>query len=89
MRRFFETAVIFIGTLGFWGFVYPELCITEETFEVEQAEDYVPRKEDMQSEPELYQDVYDFLNGGGEICIKLRAVEYLYQVREKVSSKKD
>ncbi len=29
MRKVFETAVILMGTLGWWGFVYPELCLTE------------------------------------------------------------
>ncbi len=30
MRKIYETAVILIGTLGWWGFVYPELCFTED-----------------------------------------------------------
>lgn len=32
MRRLFEAAVIIIGTLGWWGFVYPELCLTKEAY---------------------------------------------------------
>lgn len=40
MRKIYETAVILIGTLGWWGFVYPELCITEDVCEQEaEAED--------------------------------------------------
>lgn len=34
MRKIFETAVILMGTIGFWGFVYPELTMTEETYEL-------------------------------------------------------
>ena len=32
MRKIYETAVILIGTLGWWGFVYPELCLTQDLF---------------------------------------------------------
>lgn len=33
MRRVLETAVILLGTLGWWGFVYPELCLLETSYE--------------------------------------------------------
>lgn len=33
MRKILETAIILIGTLGWWGFVYPELCLAEENKE--------------------------------------------------------
>lgn len=78
MRRILERAVILMGTLGFWGFIYPELCITESAYETEAAEE--PAGQDEPEEPEGYQDVYDFLNG--KYRIKLKAVEYLYQVRK-------
>ncbi len=39
MKRVLETAMILMGTLGFWGFVYPELCLTEETCKREEYED--------------------------------------------------
>ena len=39
MRRVFESAVILIGTLGWWGFVYPELCLTWETCQEQEAPD--------------------------------------------------
>lgn len=32
MRKVFEAAVILMGTLGWWGFVYPELCLTEDVY---------------------------------------------------------
>ena len=42
MKRICEAAVLLIGTLGWWGFVYPDLCLTEETCEQEYegAKDY-------------------------------------------------
>lgn len=39
MKRVLETAMILMGTLGFWGFVYPELCLTQETSSIESDED--------------------------------------------------
>lgn len=33
MKKIFETAVIILGTIGWWGFVYPELCLTEDVYE--------------------------------------------------------
>lgn len=36
MRKVYEAALILLGTLGWWGFVYPELCLTGEAYE-EQA----------------------------------------------------
>ena len=32
MKKIWETAVILVGTIGFWGFVYPELTMPEETY---------------------------------------------------------
>ena len=42
MKKLYETALILFGTLGWWGFVYPDLCLTEETCEQEYegAKDY-------------------------------------------------
>ena len=71
MRRVLETAVILMGTIGWWGFVYPELCLTWETCEAsgEEAE---------------YDGITDqFAGPGGKFCIKSEVVEYLYQEKEK------
>ena len=38
MRRICEAAFLFVGTLGWWGFVYPELCPVEEVYEEEACE---------------------------------------------------
>ncbi|MBQ8597833.1 MAG: hypothetical protein IJ409_08595 [Lachnospiraceae bacterium] len=38
MRRILETSVILLGTLGWWGFVYPELSLLETSYEVEYDE---------------------------------------------------
>ena len=71
MRRVLETAVILMGTIGWWGFVYPELCLTWETCETSGQE-------------AAYGEVTDQFSGpGGKICIKSKVVEYLYQEKEK------
>ena len=41
MRRVLETAVILLGTLSWWGFVYPELCLLETTNTETCGEGYV------------------------------------------------
>lgn len=39
MRKLWKTAVILMGTIGFWGFVYPELTMPGEVCEfVEEAQ---------------------------------------------------
>ncbi|MGN0376607.1 MAG: hypothetical protein ACI4ED_03125 [Suilimivivens sp.] len=85
MRRAVETIVILIGTIGWWGFVYPELCVTSGACEVTQ-EDADSKEADVTA---AYPDVDDFLNGKEKLRIKFKAVEYLYQVKEKADSKKD
>jgi hypothetical protein len=74
MRRILETAVLLMGTAGFWGFVYPELCITEEAYAVEEGEE---------------EALSDFLAKDGEIRIKWKSMEYIYGIKEKLDSKKD
>lgn len=132
MRKIYETAVILIGTLGWWGFVYPELCFTEETcgqesdagqletdemarigtadqvgegqreagnivfWEADQAKPGSAAKEEASQIPEGDVRINAGRDGGesgdgsikseragglwlGDVCIKSRLVEYLYQ----------
>lgn len=85
MRRVLETAVLVFGTLGWWGFVYPELSVTTGACEVIQ-EDAEKKETEV---TKAYEDMDEFLNGDGKIRIKFRTVEYLYQVKEKAENKKD
>lgn len=67
MRRLFEAAVILTGTLGWWGFVYPELCLTREAYaEVStvQQDKAACVKSGIAKEPE-------------KICIKSKLLEYI------------
>lgn len=80
MKRILETAVLIMGTLGFWGFVYPELCLTGDAIEADREEGNREVREE---------DVYDFLDGEGKIRIKIKTMEYVYQIREKTEGKKD
>lgn len=40
MRKVLESAVILLGTMGWWGFVYPELCLLDVSYEYEEASDF-------------------------------------------------
>lgn len=75
MRKIFETAIIVIGTLGWWGFVYPELCLTEDAYEQEA---------DADKDNAGYEGFRV-----GEIRIKSRAIEYVYQVNDKELKEKE
>ncbi len=96
MRKIYETAVILIGTLGWWGFVYPELCLTQDAYEQEseaesngqedenvQGKDIQEQKDDQ--EGNFWEDGFKI----GELRIKSRAAEYVYQVKEKEMSEKE
>lgn len=92
MRRIYETALILIGTIGWWGFVYPDMCLTEDVYEQEYEEEYeeeqlmnlgqVSAKAEM-SAVDAAEDAKTEQSGWkiGNIRIKSRLVEYLYQER--------
>lgn len=111
MKRFYETALLLIGTLGWWGFVYPELsavtgtCVQEETqeeFWQESQEEAM--EESWQGEQsmahkraegicslaeELLRDLGNFGISSGDVRIKSRIAEYLYQEKEKETTEKE
>lgn len=94
MRKIYETAIILIGTLSWWGFVYPELCLTEDAYEQESEADdageicdgRMTEKSGKAAMQETQSKEESFWETGfqvGELCIKSRAAEYVYQVSEK------
>lgn len=96
MRKIYETAVILIGTLGWWGFVYPELCLTQDAYEQEseaQTNDWEEgdiKEQDVQAKESgqggnFWEDGFKV----GGLCIKSRAAEYVYQVKEKEIPEKE
>lgn len=85
MKQYLGTTLLLIGTMGWWGFVYPELCLTPEYCEAaEKPEEKEPeiaqikewQKEKVLSLPEEEEETE-------KICIKSRLYEYICQVREK------
>ncbi len=66
MKRFLGTVMLFSMTLGWWGFVYPELCLTPEECVEEQTEDIQEHAEGQEE----------------TICIKSRLYEYICQHKE-------
>lgn len=125
MRKIYETAVILIGTLSWWGFVYPELCLTEEAYEQEAetisetetaSEIRTTFKTEITSKTETIfktaseTEITSETEGGktfclpdqavpgnfwedgwkiGGLCIKSRAAEYVYRVKEKDVTEKE
>ena len=104
MKKLYETAIIFIGTLGWWGFVYPELSEVMETCVQEEQEsgytgensaqeinEDVPQK-DVQEQP-FWEEICESLGKtgvkSGNVRIKSRIAEYLYQDKEKSRSEKE
>lgn len=98
MRKLWEAAVLFLGTLGWWGFVYPELCLDGEAYEEEtQAEEsrqgQVVSQErlgrtragaDFKREEASWEMGWQL----GEIRIKSRLVEYVCQIKEDAIEEK-
>ncbi len=72
MRKIYEAAVLFLGTLGWWGFVYPELCLDGEAYEEEVSESGFSGEEAFAEQGWLL----------GEIRIKSRLAEYVCQIKE-------
>lgn len=71
MKRFLGTVVLFTMTLGWWGFVYPELCLTPEEDD---------RAEEVQESALMIIEGKDA--GQETICIKSRLYEYICQHKE-------
>lgn len=102
MKRLFEISVILLGTLGWWGFVYPELSLLEtsyeETYEEGAEETELPfdwKKQvadatGTEGFPEGYGIVVDMPHNGtagNKIRIKSKIAEYVYQVRNTGTEK--
>ncbi len=82
MKKVLETAMILMGTLGFWGFVYPEFCLTEETYKVESVEDREVSGRERgaeETEEDLDADGYGAEN---KIVVKSKLMEYLFFIKE-------
>lgn len=81
MRRFLGTAMLFGMTLGWWGFVYPELCLIPEESEQEQTNEMTEEKE-QKYVIVLQSGTDDEQTGQEVICIKSRLYEYICQYKE-------
>jgi hypothetical protein len=53
MKKYFETGLMVLCAAGFFGFIYPELCLTEDTVKVIQCE------EAEENGPELIKRIYN------------------------------
>lgn len=56
MKRFLGTVILFGVTLGWWGFVYPELCLTpEECYEEQTMDEEEIKPETIRIKSRLYE----------------------------------
>ena len=75
MRKLIEAAIICAGTLGFWGFVYPELCMAQETG---AAGVCIVREKDREDSSDAERAAWSITGRNGEtICMKSRLFEYI------------
>lgn len=74
MKRFLGTVMLFTMTLGWWGFVYPELCLTPEECSEEQT---ITGEEHSKYRVSAPQE-----SGEETIRIKSRLYEYICQHKE-------
>lgn len=84
MKRFYETAVILIGTLGWWGYVYPELSLTQQAYVQETETDRLTEADGV---TEILKELGSNGIEVGEIRIKSRIAEYVYQVKKDMVEK--
>lgn len=109
MRRIYEAAVILVGTLGWWGFIYPELsmvmenCAQEAEAEAQETEAEVQVQAEETKAPaekpfwlgkansvfKIGEELGSTGIVSGNLCIKSRIAEYLYQGREKDKTEKE
>lgn len=108
MKRFYETALLLIGTLGWWGFVYPELSAVTETCVQEDMQENMwdePGEEIQEEGTQVQklgtaQEIRSFAEKlikelgadgipSGDVRIKSRIAEYLYQEKEKGTTEKE
>ena len=84
MKRFYETAVILIGTLGWWGYVYPELSLTQQAYVQETETDRLTAADVVTG---ILEELGSTGIEVGEIRIKSRIAEYVYQVKKDMVEK--
>ena len=86
MKKILEYGLLIAGMVSYFGFVYPELILSEDAYllvEEEGAEYQIPYEEAKQ--------LFLWEEAGQEkpVRIKCRITEYVYQVKEKIENKKD
>lgn len=88
--------MIVLGTLGWWGFVYPELCLLETSYEEaceKETEEGLWDEEETEVNGEItgFDVVITFpgedYKADREVHIKSKIAEYVYQIRSRKAEK--
>lgn len=84
MKRVMEIGLMIASAMGFFGIIYPELCLIEETCIIVEAEDCQDSEEDTNSsdrcgEDPLRADPFRAISSlpSEKIRVKSRLLEYL------------
>lgn len=75
-----EVAILLMGTLGFWGFVYPELSLME-TVTIQEAQE--------EEQKSFWERLGEEGVVSGDIRIKSRLLEYIYEGKGKEETQRD
>ena len=85
---------MFAATIGWWGFVYPELSAVTEEYVLESGMKAYAKEETNGESPASFVEM--LVNGlgdtgikSGNVRIKSRIMEYLYQGKEKGTQEKE
>ena len=74
---------MFAATIGWWGFVYPELSAVTEEYVLESAKEETNGESPASFVEMLVNGLGDTGIKSGNVRIKSRIMEYLYQGKEK------
>lgn len=83
MKILLKTAVVLLGTFGWWGFVYPELSLTQGLYQEQETEPEEETDQAKKGEPEKEKALKAEICGTEQIRIKSRLAEYVCEVRKK------
>ena len=72
MKKYFETGLMVLCAAGFFGFIYPELCLTEDTVKIVESE--TGDDKDSMRVSDIYNDRYAFTKDQVRIRFRIKDI---------------
>lgn len=96
MRKVLEACLVTVAMLGWWGFIYPELCFTADTCQISEVQDEAEQEAYNEAE---YEDILeaaavrglvpaDFLQQTLTVPVEIKS-RLLTYIQEKIAEKKE